>query len=63
MTSPRLRDLWQPGPMARLARLGALRRMNSLAGHYLTDPRLVQAHTFQALYVGLDPARAPGSTR
>ena len=56
----RLRDLWQPGPMARLARLGALRRMNSLAGHYLTDPRLVQAHTFQALYVGLDPARAPG---
>ncbi len=57
---PRLRDLWQPGPMARLARLGALRRMNSLAGHYLTDPRLIQAHTFQALYVGLDPARAPG---
>jgi phytoene desaturase len=56
----RLRDLWQPGPMARLARLGALRRMNSLAGRYLTDPRLIQAHTFQALYVGLDPARAPG---
>ena len=34
--------------------------MNGLAGRYLTDPRLIQAHTFQALYVGLDPARAPG---
>ena len=46
--------------MIRLARLGALRRMNGLAAHYLTDWRLIRAHTFQALYVGLDPARAPG---
>jgi len=56
----RLRDLGQPGPLLRLARLGALRRMSGLAGHYLTDWRLIRAHTFQALYVGLDPARAPG---
>lgn len=56
----RLADLCQPGALLRLARLGALRRMSGLAGHYLTDWRLIQAHTFQALYVGLDPARAPG---
>jgi phytoene desaturase len=55
-----LGDLIQVRAMIRLARLGALRRMNGLAGHYLTDWRLIRAHTFQALYVGLDPARAPG---
>ncbi len=56
----RLRAAAQPRALARLARLGALRRMDALARRYLTDERLIQAHTFQALYVGLDPARAPG---
>jgi phytoene desaturase len=56
----RVRDLVQVKAMVRLARLGALRRMNGLAEHYLTDWRLIRAHTFQALYVGLDPASAPG---
>ncbi len=55
-----LSDLVQVRAMIRLARLGALRRMSSLAERYLTDWRLIRAHTFQALYVGLDPARAPG---
>jgi phytoene desaturase len=55
-----LSDLFQVRAGVRLARLGALRRMNGLAEHYLTDWRLIRAHTFQALYVGLDPARAPG---
>jgi phytoene desaturase len=55
-----LSDLIQLRATIRLARLGALRRMNGLAAHYLTDWRLIRAHTFQALYVGLDPARAPG---
>ena len=55
-----VRDLVQVRAIVRLARLGALRRMNGLAEHYLTDWRLIRAHTFQALYVGLDPARAPG---
>jgi phytoene dehydrogenase-like protein len=56
----RVRDLVQVKAIVRLARLGALHRMNGLAEHYLTDWRLIRAHTFQALYVGLDPAGAPG---
>jgi phytoene desaturase len=56
----RLRDLAQVRAAVKLARLGALRRMTGLAEHYLTDWRLIRAHTFQALYVGLDPARAAG---
>jgi len=32
--------------------------MQQLAARHLTDWRLIRAHTFQALYVGLDPARA-----
>jgi phytoene desaturase len=59
----RLADFAHPrvaGQLARLARLGALRRMGGLAARYLTDWRLIHAHTFQALYVGLDPARASG---
>jgi phytoene desaturase len=56
----RLSDLVQVRAVIRLARLGALRRMSALAEHHLTDWRLIRAHTFQALYVGLDPARAPG---
>ncbi len=56
----RLSDLVQVRAAVRLARLGALRRMSGLAERYLTDWRLIRAHTFQALYVGLDPARAPG---
>lgn len=54
-------DMLRPGPLARLARLGGMRRMERLAASYLTDWRVIRAHTFQALYVGLDPARALGA--
>ena len=59
----RLASMARPGQLARLMRLvqlGGLRRMSRLASRYLTDWRLIRAHTFQALYVGLDPARALG---
>jgi phytoene desaturase len=51
-------DMLQLRPLARLVRLGGLQRMEALVSRYLTDWRLIRAHTFQALYVGLDPARA-----
>ncbi|WP_326822304.1 phytoene desaturase family protein [Streptosporangium sp. NBC_01756] len=56
----RLRSLVQPRVLARLAALGGFRRMNRLVEGHLTDPRLVKAHTFQALYVGLSPRQALG---
>ncbi|MFC4056903.1 phytoene desaturase family protein [Planomonospora corallina] len=59
----RLRDLAGPAAllrMARLAALGGFRRLDRLVGAHLTDPRLVKAHTFQALYVGLSPRQALG---
>lgn len=59
----RLRALARPYAltrMARLAALGGLRRLDTLVRRHLTDERLIRAHTFQALYVGLSPRRALG---
>ncbi|WP_329082578.1 phytoene desaturase family protein [Streptosporangium sp. NBC_01469] len=56
----RLRDLVQPRVLARLAALGGFRSLDSLVRSHLTDHRLVKAHTFQALYVGLPPRQALG---
>ncbi|MGW0067949.1 phytoene desaturase family protein [Streptosporangium sandarakinum] len=56
----RLRHLVRPLVLARLAALGGFRRLDGLVRAHLTDDRLVRAHTFQALYVGLSPQRALG---
>jgi phytoene desaturase len=56
----RLRGLARPYALARLAALGGFRRLDALVRRHLTDERLVRAHTFQALYVGLSPRRALG---
>ncbi|MFB4294914.1 phytoene desaturase family protein [Nonomuraea sp. ATR24] len=56
----RLRALVRPAALLRLAALGGFRRLDRLAARHLTDPRLIKAHTFQALYVGLSPQRALG---
>ncbi|MFG1699770.1 phytoene desaturase family protein [Nonomuraea sp. NPDC049309] len=56
----RLRALARPAALLRLAALGGFRRLDRLAARHLTDPRLIKAHTFQALYVGLPPQRALG---
>ncbi|MGW3367878.1 phytoene desaturase family protein [Streptosporangium canum] len=56
----RLRSLAQPGVLARLGALGGFRRLDRLVKGHLTDARLIRAHTFQALYVGLSPQRALG---
>lgn len=56
----RLRDLARPRVLARIAALGGFRNLDSLVKSHLTDHRLVKAHTFQALYVGLPPRRALG---
>ncbi|MFC5821383.1 phytoene desaturase family protein [Nonomuraea harbinensis] len=56
----RLRGLARPAALLRLAALGGFRRLDRLAARHLTDPRLIKAHTFQSLYVGLSPQRALG---
>jgi phytoene desaturase len=56
----RLRDLARPLALLRLAALGGFRRLDRLAAAHLTDERLIRAHTFQSLYVGLAPHRALG---
>ncbi|WP_169950030.1 NAD(P)/FAD-dependent oxidoreductase [Microbispora sp. H11081] len=56
----RLRALARPYALARLAALGGFRRLDGLVRRHLTDERLIRAHTFQALYVGLSPRRALG---
>lgn len=43
-----------------LARGVLWRRLGGLAGRYFADERLRQAFTAQALYMGMDPERAPG---
>ncbi|MEO3783629.1 phytoene desaturase family protein [Actinocorallia sp. B10E7] len=58
MTS--LRDLARPYALLKLASLGGFRRLDRLVGAHLTDDRLIRAHTFQALYVGLPPQQALG---
>src|SRR5690606_34288929 len=56
----RLRALARPVALLRLAAMGGFRRLDRLAARHLTDPRLIRAHTFQSLYVGLSPQRALG---
>ncbi|MGW4642642.1 phytoene desaturase family protein [Sphaerisporangium sp. NPDC004334] len=56
----RLRALARPYALARLAALGGFRTLDGLVRRHLTDDRLIRAHTFQALYVGLAPRRALG---
>lgn len=56
----RLRSLLRPALLLRLAALGGFRRLDRLAAAFLRDHRLIRAHTFQALYVGLSPRRALG---
>ncbi|GGL19827.1 phytoene dehydrogenase [Sphaerisporangium melleum] len=56
----RLRTLARPYALARLAALGGFRTLDGLVRRHLTDERLIRAHTFQALYVGLAPRRALG---
>ncbi|MEU6426925.1 phytoene desaturase family protein [Microbispora sp. NPDC046973] len=56
----RLRALARPYALMRLAALGGFRRLDGLVRRHLTDERLIRAHTFQALYVGLSPRRALG---
>ncbi|MEU8247781.1 phytoene desaturase family protein [Nonomuraea sp. NPDC048916] len=56
----RARALARPLALLRLAALGGFRRLDRLAAAHLTDERLIRAHTFQALYVGLSPQRALG---
>ncbi|MEV5409983.1 phytoene desaturase family protein [Thermopolyspora sp. NPDC052614] len=56
----RLRSLLRPATLLRLAALGGFRRLDRLAAAHLRDHRLIRAHTFQAMYVGLSPRRALG---
>ncbi|MEW9531264.1 phytoene desaturase family protein [Microbispora sp. NPDC049125] len=56
----RLRALARPYALARLAALGGFRTLDGLVRRHLTDERLIRAHTFQSLYVGLSPRRALG---
>ncbi|MEZ0077494.1 phytoene desaturase family protein [Planotetraspora sp. GP83] len=56
----RLRGLARPYALWKLAALGGFRRLDALVRRHLTDDRLIRAHTFQALYVGLSPRRALG---
>ncbi|WP_131742900.1 phytoene desaturase family protein [Actinomadura roseirufa] len=54
----RLRGLARPAALLRLAAAGGFRRLDRFVASQLTDERLVRAHTFQSLYVGLPPHKA-----
>ncbi len=54
----RLRAMARPAALLKLAAAGGFRRMDRFVSAQLTDERLVRAHTFQALYVGLAPDKA-----
>ncbi|SEG40186.1 phytoene desaturase [Thermomonospora echinospora] len=56
----RLRAVARPYALLKLAMAGGFRRLDRLVGAHLTDERLIRAHTFQALYVGLPPYAALG---
>ncbi len=45
-------------PLARLAGMGAFRRLAPKLGGYVADPRLRRLLSFQAMYAGLAPAQA-----
>ncbi|WP_246249726.1 phytoene desaturase family protein [Actinomadura litoris] len=54
----RLRGMARPYALLRLAAAGGFRRLDRYVAAHLTDERLVRAHTFQSLYVGLPPHKA-----
>ncbi|XRQ12580.1 phytoene desaturase family protein [Actinomadura welshii] len=54
----RLRGMARPLALLRLAAAGGFRRLDRFVAGQLSDERLIKAHTFQALYVGLPPAKA-----
>ncbi|SDR30690.1 phytoene desaturase family protein [Thermostaphylospora chromogena] len=58
MTS--LRSMVRPYTLLKLAAMGGFRRLDRLVAAHLTDERLIKAHTFQSLYVGLPPGQALG---
>ena len=50
--------LGDPGALARLVRLGALRRLAPAVASFFDDERLQRVFSFQALYAGLSPFEA-----
>lgn len=50
-------DLLTPS-LAKLAALGAFRRMSSKVAQYLKDPRMQRVMSFQAMYAGMSPFNA-----
>ncbi|ABW14486.1 Zeta-phytoene desaturase [Parafrankia sp. EAN1pec] len=46
--------------LARVAALGGFRRLDTVVGRYLRDPRTRRLFSFQAMYAGLDPHEALG---
>ncbi|CAA9219312.1 MAG: Phytoene dehydrogenase [uncultured Acidimicrobiales bacterium] len=46
---------WPLGPLVRLLRTGALRRLASVVDEHFGDPRLRKLFSFQAMYAGLSP--------
>ncbi|MFC4054990.1 phytoene desaturase family protein [Actinomadura syzygii] len=54
----RLRGMARPYALLKLAAAGGFRRLDRYVSAHLTDERLIKAHTFQALYVGLPPQKA-----
>ncbi|HEY8478598.1 MAG TPA: phytoene desaturase family protein [Spirillospora sp.] len=54
----RLRAMARPPALLGLAAAGGFRRLDRFVASHLTDERLIRAHTFQSLYVGLPPGQA-----
>lgn len=54
----RLRGMARPYSLLRLLAAGGFRRLDRWVADQLTDERLIKAHTFQSLYVGLAPHKA-----
>ncbi|RKS79879.1 phytoene desaturase [Actinomadura pelletieri DSM 43383] len=54
----RLRDMARPYALLKLAAAGGFRRLDRFVAGQLRDERLIRAHTFQSLYVGLAPHQA-----
>ncbi|MBW3538472.1 phytoene desaturase [Candidatus Parcubacteria bacterium] len=55
----RLGDFIDPLSTIALARYGGLKRLSGFVGGYFRDPRLVQLFSFQSMYLGVAPDRAP----
>jgi phytoene desaturase len=56
-----LADYFSPGNLPLLVQLKALQKHYRHIGHYLRDPRLRAAFTFQDMYLGLSPFDAPAT--